>query len=154
MDYELENKKKVDVQGVIAGGKQYDIEIITPEDNRDVIYGVLKDCYQSPICDAVVKLIEVDIECGKKIKKPVSHTFTDKDGSFVFGPLCPHKKYEIQFWANKVEHVKMCAKCTHEGSCLKGTKMNACDFRNDIPLDRSCNENDCTSSDATDCTNN
>lgn len=125
MDYK---KKKIDVNGVIASGKQYDIEIMIPEDNRDVIYGVLKDCYQMPIKDAVVKLIEIDYDCGKEEKKPVSHTFTNCDGSFVFGPLCPHKKYEIEFWANKVEHVKMCAKCTKDGSCLEGTKMNACSF--------------------------
>ena len=128
MDCEKDKCKKIDVEGVIAGGKQYDVEIVLPEDNRDVIYGVLKDCYQMPICDAVVKLIEIDYECGKKEKKPVSHTFTDKDGAFVFGPLCPHKQYEIQFWANKVEHCKICAKCTHEGPCLKGIKMNPCNF--------------------------
>ena len=150
MDYEKDDCKKVDVEGVIAGGKQFDIEIMIPEDNRDVIYGVLKDCYQTPIRDAVVKLLEVDFEHGKKEKKPVSHTFTDKDGAFVFGPLCPHKKYEIQFWANKVEHVKMCAKCTHEGPCLKGVKMDKCDFECEKHCHRDSSDCEC-SEECSDC---
>ena len=113
----------LDVDGVIAGGKQFDLDITLPEDNRNVIYGVIKDCYKEPICDAVVKLIEV---CGDE-RKPVSHTFTDKEGEFVFGPLCPDKFYEINFWVDRVKHIKVCAKCEHEGKCLKGEKQDKCD---------------------------
>ena len=113
----------LDVDGVIAGGKQFDLDITLPEDNRNVIYGVIKDCYKEPICNAVVKLIEV---CGDE-RKPVSHTFTDKEGEFVFGPLCPDKFYEINFWVDRVKHIKVCAKCEHEGKCLKGEKMDKCD---------------------------
>ena len=29
-----------------------------------------------------------------------------EDGEFVFGPLCPDRKYEIQVWVNRVKHVK------------------------------------------------
>ena len=96
---------------------------MTPEDNRDVIFGVIKDCYKEPVEDAVVKLIEVCYEFGKEERKPVSHTFTDKDGEFVFGPLCPDKQYEIQFWANKVKHCKQCVECKKHGRCLKGVKL-------------------------------
>lgn len=135
MEFEEKNKK-IKVDGVIASGNQYDIEIVIPEDNRDVIYGVLKDCFKKPISDAVVKLIEIEEKGNRKIRKPVSHTFTDKDGEFVFGPLCPHKKYEIQFWANRVNHVKMCAKCTHEGDCLEGTKLDECDKCFDYDCDK------------------
>lgn len=95
-----------------------------PEDNRNAIFGVIRDCFKEPVEDAVVKLIEIDNDCGKEERKPVSHTFTDKDGEFVFGPLCPDKKYEIQFWANKVKHIKICADCKHQGKCLKGVKLN------------------------------
>lgn len=119
----------IDIDGVIASGKQFDVEIMLPEDNRHVIYGVIKDCYKEPISDAVVKLIEVDKDCDKEERKPVAHTFTDKDGEFVFGPLCPNKFYEILVWVNKVRHVKVCAKCKHEGKCLKGIKMDQCDFK-------------------------
>ena len=45
---------------------------------------MIKDCYKDPVCDAVVKLIEIAKECGKEVRRPVSHTFTDKEGEFVF----------------------------------------------------------------------
>ena len=50
-------------------------------------------------------------------------------GEFVFGPLCPDKFYEIQIWANEVKHVKVCEECKHEEKCLKGTKLEPCDFK-------------------------
>ena len=121
----------VKVDGVITGGKQFDIDIMLPRDDRNVIYGVIKDCYKEPIADAVVKLVEVEKECGKEERKPIAHTFTDKHGEFVFGPLCPDKFYEILVWVNKVKHVKVCAKAKHEGQCLKGIEMNQCDFHMD-----------------------
>lgn len=135
MEIEMERGKEkcpeLEVDGIIAGGKQFDLDITLPEDNRDVIYGVIRDCYREPVKDAVVKLIEIAYEHGKKIRKPVSHTFTDKQGEFVFGPLCPNKVYEINFWADKVKHVKLCAKCTHEGECLKGINKK-CDCFIDV----------------------
>ena len=73
--------------------------------------------------DAVVKLVEV----SKDERKPVSHTFTDKEGEFVFGPLCPGKKYSISIWKDSVKHFKICAKCHHEGKCLKGIDLKKCD---------------------------
>ena len=121
----------VDIDGFIADGKQFDLDITLANDHRDVIYGVVKDCFKEPVKDAVVKLVEVDYKYGKKELKPVSHTFTDDDGEFVFGPLCPGKKYAIQVWANKVRHVKICAKCHHEGKCLKGVELD-CEY-NDFP---------------------
>ena len=58
-DYENDNKKPhcpvVDVDGVIANGKQFDLDITLPHDNRDVIYGVIKNCFKEPVADAVVK---------------------------------------------------------------------------------------------------
>ena len=118
----------VNVDGLVTSGKQFDIDITLPEDNRNVIYGVIKDCYKEPICNAVVKLIEVDCKCGKEERKPVAHTFTNDDGEFVFGPLCPNKSYEVNIWVNKVKHVKICAKCKHEAECLKGIDIDCCDF--------------------------
>ena len=124
MDFEKDRCPVFKVDGFIEKGKQFDIEINMPEDNRNDIFGVIKDCFKEPVEDAVVKLIEIDNDCGKEERKPVSHTFTDKDGEFVFGPLCPDKKYEIQFWANKVKHIKICADCKHQGKCLKGVKLD------------------------------
>ena len=121
---DMEDKKPfcpvLDVDGVIAGGKQFDLDIVLANDHRDVIYGVVRDCFKEPVRDAVVKLVEIEYKCGKKELKPVSHTFTDEDGEFVFGPLCPDRKYSIQIWVNDTKNIKICAKCHHEGKCLKG----------------------------------
>ena len=126
MDYEKDYCPIVKVDGFIEKGKQFDLEINLPEDNRNVIYGVIKDCYKDPVENAVVKLIEVCYEYGKEERKPVSHTFTDKDGEFVFGPLCPDKCYEIQVWVDRVKHIKICKECKRQGKCLKGIKLE-CD---------------------------
>ena len=104
MDFEKPCCPVVEVDGAIACGKQFDLDITLPCDNRNVIYGVIRDCYKEPVCDAVVKLIEVVCECGKEERRPVSHTFTDEHGEFVFGPLCPDKKYEINFWVDQRTH--------------------------------------------------
>lgn len=128
----------IDVDGFIEKGKQFDLDIILPEDDRNVIYGIVKDCYQEPVCDAVVKLIEVCREYGKEERKPVSHTFTDKDGEFVFGPLCPDRHYEIEIWVNKVKHYKVCAMGNHEGKCLKGVDMDCCDIKDPCKDEKNC----------------
>lgn len=124
MDYDRHVCPVLDVDGVIASGKQFDLDIRLPEDDRNVIYGVIKDCYGDPVRDAVVKLVEVVCECGKEERRPVSHTFTDKEGEFVFGPLCANKFYEIQIWVDEVKHCKICVDGKHEGKCLKGIKLD------------------------------
>ena len=128
---EIDEKKgmcpKIDVDGVISAGKQFDLDITLPEDNRDVIYGVVKNCFKEPVTDAVVKLVEIYYEKGKEERRPIGHTFTDKDGEFVFGPLCPDKSYEIQIWVDRVKHVKICKECKRQGKCLKGDKHDKCD---------------------------
>lgn len=127
MEFEDKCRQIVGIDGHIETGKQFDLDIVLPEDNRGVLFGIVRNCYKEPIKDAVVKLIEVDFECGKEERKPVSHTFTDEDGEFVFGPLCPDKKYEIQIFVDRVKHVKVCAKCHREGKCLKGVDLKKCD---------------------------
>ena len=72
----------VDIDGFIADGKQFDLDITLPEDNRDVIYGVVKNCFKEPVDNAVVKLVEVVYEHGKEERIPIGHTFTDKEGEF------------------------------------------------------------------------
>lgn len=142
---EFEEKKSncpvLDVDGVVSGGKQFDLDITLPEDNRDVIYGVIKNCFKEPVRNAVVKLTEVVYEHGKEERKPIGHTFTDDEGEFVFGPLCPDRKYAIQIWANTTKKIKICAKCHHEGKCLKGDKCDKCDcFINDKKCDYKDND--------------
>lgn len=126
MEYDKNICPVVNIDGVIETGKQYDLDITLPEDNRNVIYGIVKDCYKEPVADAVVKLIEVENKMGKEIRKPVSHTFTDEDGEFVFGPLCANRIYEVQVWVDNVKHAKICTECHKKGKCLKGTEMD-CD---------------------------
>ena len=124
MEYDKSICPVVDIDGVIAGGKQFDLDIKLPEDNRNVIFGVVKDKYGEPIDNAVVKLIEVIYDGKKEDRRPVTHTFTDEEGEFVFGPLCPNRDYEIQLFANKVKHCKICADAKREGKCLKGVKLD------------------------------
>lgn len=128
---EMENKHEhqiIDIDGFIEHGKEFDLEIKLPEDERNVIFGVVKNCYNEPIEDAVVKLIEVAYDCGKKERRPVTHTFTDKEGEFVFGPLCPDREYALEIFVNDVKHVKICAKGKQpHDKCLKGIKMDKCD---------------------------
>ena len=127
MEYNKKPCQILDVDGVISGGKQFDLDITLPEDNRDVIYGVVKNCFKEPVTDAVVKLVEIVYDCGKEERRPIGHTFTDCEGEFVFGPLCPGKQYAIQIWVNDTKKIKVCAKCHHEGRCLKGKKNEKCD---------------------------
>ena len=124
MEYDKNVCPVVDIDGVIAGGKQFDLDIRIPEDDRNVVFGIVRDKYGDPIEDAVVKLIEVVHDGRGHDRRPVTHTFTDEEGEFVFGPLCPNKDYEIQLFANKVKHCKVCADCKREGKCLKGVKLD------------------------------
>ena len=124
MEYDKNICPVVNVDGVIERGKQYDLDITLPEDNRNVIYGIVRDCYKDPVKDAVVKLIEVECKMGKDIRKPVSHTFTDENGEFVFGPLCANRLYEVEIWVNNVKHAKICTECHRQGECLKGVDMD------------------------------
>jgi protocatechuate 3,4-dioxygenase beta subunit len=117
---EFDKKVIVDVDGVIETGKQFDLDLRLPEDERNVVYGIIRDHQGIPVQDAVVKLVEV---CQDE-RKPVSHTFTDEEGEFVFGPLCPHKSYAIEIWVNRVKHIKICKVCNHEGKCLKGIDLH------------------------------
>lgn len=120
----------VDVDGFIADGKEFDLDITLANDRRNVIFGVVRDSFKEPVKDAVVKLVEVEFKYGKKEIKPVSHTFTDKEGEFVFGPLCPDKKYAIQIWKDDVKHIKICVRTRTDVKCLKGVDID-CDHKDD-----------------------
>ena len=75
----------VDIDGVIANGKQFDIDISLPKDNRNVIFGTVKNAYKEPVKDAVVKLVEIKYgKEGKKERLPISHTFTGDTLSIIF----------------------------------------------------------------------
>lgn len=149
---DMDNTKKypvIDIDGFIETGKQFDLDIKLPEDDRNVIFGVIRDHYDHAVEDAVVKLLEICYEKGEEVRKPVSHTFTDEYGQFVFGPLCPDKKYAIDIWVNRVKHVKICAKSNRKGKCLKGfdtdcDKHDKCDMFDNRDDKRSDNTPDGT----------
>ncbi len=142
MEYEKNICPVLNVDGVLASGKQFDLDITLPEDNRTVIYGIVKDCYQEPVENAVVKLVEVVCECGKEERRPVSHTFTDCEGEFVFGPLCANRFYEIEIWVDRVKHCKICTKVEHDEKCLKGIKLD-CKKENCKPCHEPCEKDEC-----------
>lgn len=126
MEFENFDTKNMNVEmnGFIENGKQFDIEVRVPRDNRNVAFGAVKDEFGDPIPDAVVKLIEVECMMGKEERKPVSHTFTNENGEFVFGPLCPNRNYDLQIWVDRVKHVKICHVANpRRKNCLKGTKI-------------------------------
>ena len=62
MEYDKNICPVIGVDGFISAGKQFDVDIHLPEDNRSVIYGIIKDCYDEPVKDAVVKLIKMEKE--------------------------------------------------------------------------------------------
>lgn len=125
MEFEnFDNKMNIEMNGFIEKGTQFDIDVRVPEDDRNVAFGVVKDEYGEPIKDAVVKLIEVERMMGKEERKPVSHTFTNECGEFVFGPLCPNRNYDLQIWVDRVKHVKICHVAKPcKTNCLKGKKL-------------------------------
>ena len=127
----------VDIDGFIANGKQFDLDITLPEDSRDVVFGTIRNVFKEPIKDAVVKLIAIDFgKDGRKKRIPVSHTFTDEHGEFVFGPLCPDKEYAIDIWVNNVRHFKLCARIQKDKDCLKGKNSEMCEcIRHDDKCD-------------------
>ena len=68
------------VDGVIEKGKQFDLDITLPEDQRDVIYGTIKNVFKEPVKNAVVKLIEIEFgKDGIKKRCPISHAFSDAE---------------------------------------------------------------------------
>jgi|GEM_PF-1416630 len=86
--------------------EELDLELVLEEDCRAAIHGVVKLPNGCPVKDAVVKLfIKKDEHCSKKhddcCKKddceliPVTFTYTDECGQFLFG-VKPDCKYLIK----------------------------------------------------------
>ncbi|GFP74497.1 hypothetical protein [Clostridium fungisolvens] len=74
-----------------------------PEEKRSIIHGVVKDWKSNPVKDVVVKLFEVINPGPNCTLKPITHTFTDECGQFLFGPIWSNKKYSIKVWFNDVK---------------------------------------------------
>ena len=96
--------------------EQIETEIIVPEDKRCVIHGIVKNHKHNPIKDAVVKLFDADETSDFYEIKPLTFTFTDENGEFLFGPLSSDKNYVIKAWYNDptIKEIKLTAEPTPE----------------------------------------
>jgi hypothetical protein len=86
---------------------------------RSIVHGIVKDCNDKPVKDAVVKLFEFSDPCNPCSLKPITHTFSDECGHFLFGPLMPYKKYIIKVWYDDVKIVPVIIKpfSCHDEPC-------------------------------------
>jgi hypothetical protein len=83
--------------------EQIEAVIKLPKEVRSVIHGVVKDNKNRVIKDAVVKLFRVKENCTPYILEPITHTFTDECGQFLFGPLKPRQKYVVKVWVDDIK---------------------------------------------------
>ena len=102
--------------------EQIEATVIVPKETRSVIHGIVKNYKNKTVKDAVVKLYEVIDFTDREnyTVKPITHTFTDEFGQFLFGPLCAKKHYIIKVWINdiKVREIVISAdKCDEPDSC-------------------------------------
>ena len=74
--------------------------ITIPEEIRSIVHGTVYDIEGNTIKDAVVRLYEIT----QGSARPVSHTFTDSEGEFIFGPLIAQRDYLVKVY---VEGVKL-----------------------------------------------
>lgn len=99
--------------------EQIEATIIVPQETRSVIHGVVKDCKNCIIKNAVVKLFKVMRNCKKSILKPIGHTFTDESGEFLFGPLSSKVNYVIKVWVNDIKIKELVVKSDVDDFCYK-----------------------------------
>jgi len=91
--------------------EQIEAVIKVPKEPRSVIHGIVKDYHNRVVKDAVVKLFKTEHHHHPKGEhhhhncdlEPITHTFTDECGQFLFGPLDPNIKYVIKVWINHVK---------------------------------------------------
>ena len=79
--------------------EEIDVVIKVPEEKRSALHGVVVDCCGKPDKNAVVKLFLKETKNNSNcFLKPLTHTFTDECGQFLFGPLSPCKSYVVKVW--------------------------------------------------------
>ena len=105
--------------------EQIEVVVTVPEEKRSVIHGIVKDCTGKVVKDAVVKLFEAAGDHKNYLLIPITHTFTDECGQFIFGPLCAKKKYTIKVWFHDVSIRELVIAPGHDcGRCLCGDSNN------------------------------
>ncbi len=95
-------------------------------ENRSALIGTVVDECGRPVADAVVALYKLNDSCG--VPKAISHTFTDKYGQFIFGPLCPDNTYMLKIAKDivNIEEVDLYCDC-NEGRCLGSDDDDDCE---------------------------
>ena len=106
--------KLINFEFVPDENEQIHAIVKVPKESRSVIHGIVKDCNNKIVKDAVVKLFKMVDPRKPHCLEPITHTFTDECGQFLFGPLCPHVKYVIKVWIN---HVKIRELIVKPGEC-------------------------------------
>jgi hypothetical protein len=101
--------------------EQIEVIVNVPEEKRSVIHGIVKDWKGNVVKDAVVKLFQTTGNPENCLLIPITHTFTDECGQFIFGPLCPKKKYTIKVWFHDVNirELEISPVCL-DNNCLSG----------------------------------
>ena len=99
--------------------EQIDAVVKLPKENRSCIFGTVLDENGLPVADAVVKLLQVNDKCDYPI--PLTHTFTDDNGQFLLGPLCPNTTYMLKIFKDNTQIIRKCLKV----SCFKGSCISA-----------------------------
>ena len=111
-----------------AENEQIEVVVKVPEEKRSVIHGIVKDWNGNVVKDAVVKLFETIGNSKNCSLIPITHTFTDECGQFIFGPLCPKKDYTIKVWFHDVNIRELAVAPVHNfGRCLSGDADDNCD---------------------------
>lgn len=95
------------VQFIPGKNEQLETTIMLEKEARSVIHGIVLDQRKCPVQDAVVKLFLMPDKDNCCNLIPITHTFTDECGQFLFGPLPPCKRYVVKVWHDAVKPRKI-----------------------------------------------
>ena len=96
--------KKIEI-GKLAGNEEKDLCIELLPETRAAIHGIVKFADDSPVHGAVVKLFKKTSACDSCELIPITFSFTDECGQFLFGvESCVD--YVIKVFYYVPEHVK------------------------------------------------
>lgn len=103
--------------------QQIDAVARLPKETRSCIFGTVLDSAGQPVADAVVKLLQVVDNCDYPV--PLTHTFTDDNGQFLLGPLCPNTTYMLKIYSDNTQIVHKCLKVNcYNGSCISADNLS------------------------------
>lgn len=125
-------------------GEQKEVALKVKRDDRGLILGVVVDEWGRVVKDAAVKLFEVEKKNSKNAElSPLTHTFTDEFGQFIFGPLCPDKTYAIKIFVNNTCISRDFAEIKEDRDCLRPVrcKKKPCKDEDDQGKDK-CDDDD------------